>query len=89
MHVWARGVYDTDLFDLSREPVLLPEQFAPLLEELQDLRDEHRTERVRQLETELDDLRNELEDAEKEVSEQQDRIEVLEAELKEAGVLDG
>ena len=87
MHVWARGVYDTDLFDLSREPVLLPEQFAPLLEELQDLRDEHRTERVRRLETELDDLRSELEDAEKEVLEQQDRIEALETKLEDARAL--
>ena len=89
MHVWARNVYDTDLFDLSREPVLLPEQFAPLLEELQDLRDEHETERVSELETELDDLKSELQDAEEEVAEQRDRIEALETELAEARALDG
>ena len=87
MHVWAHGVYDTDLFDLSREPVLLPEQFAPLLEELQDLRDDRRTETLRRLETELADLRSELDDAEKEVSEQRDQIEALETKLEEARAL--
>ena len=90
MHVWARGIRDMDLFELSKEPVLFPEQFAPLLEELQDLRDgdTDSSDQMNSLSSQLTDAENEIDEMRAEIGSLEKQVSTLETELAEARIDD-
>ena len=78
---YREAVSDSDLFRLSREPALFPEQFLPLLEEVQWARTGFDPEEIERLKQNLSDAEDEIEGLRDDNGELQTRIDELRTEL--------